>query len=150
MKEKRMKIAFATTDKININSDFGSAKKFDIYEISKSGYHFLDTICVEKQPETIQRACKDKENILKVNKGETDTEIATVIDALNDCTIVYTTSIGGVPAAKLIKKGITPMTPELDQEEIISILDRLLITIKGNPAPWLRKALQQRNQSAEE
>ncbi|BAZ18159.1 nitrogen fixation protein NifX homolog [Calothrix sp. NIES-4071] len=145
-----MKIAFATTDKININSDFGSAEKFDVYEISKSGYNFLDTICVEKQPETTQYSYKNKDTILKVNKGENDSDIAAVINALNDCTIIYTTSIGAVPAAKLIKNGITPMTPELDKEEIIGILDRLLIAIKGNPAPWLRKVLQKNNQSAEE
>ncbi|GJD19540.1 nitrogen fixation protein NifX homolog [Rivularia sp. IAM M-261] len=145
-----MKIAFATTDKVNINSDFGSAEKFDIYEISKSGYHFVDTICVEKQPETTQYGYKNKDNILRVNKGESDTDIATVINALNNCTIVYTTSIGAVPAAKLIKNGITPMTPELDQEKITGILDRLLIAVKGNPAPWLRKVLQRENQRIEE
>lgn len=144
-----MKIAFATTDKVNINSDFGSAEKFDIYEISKSGYHFLDTICVEKQPEATQYGYKNKDNILRVNKGESDSDIATVIDALNDCTIVYTTLIGAVPAAKLIKNGITPMTPELDQEKITGILDRLLIAVKGNPAPWLRKVLQRENERTE-
>jgi nitrogen fixation protein NifX len=145
-----MKIAFATTDKININSDFANVEKFDIYEISKSGYYFFDTITIEKDQnkngcsdEQFQNYLQDgRDNILKVNKGETDSEIATIINILNDCTIVYFTSIGGVPAAKLIKKGINPMTPEMEEENIISILDRLLITIKGNPAPWLRKALQ--------
>ena len=145
-----MKVAFATTDRVNINSDFGNADKFDIYEISKSGYQFLVTIKIDKQPDN-GYSCKqfqnnyqdNRDNVLKANKGETDNEIATIINVLNDCTIVYFTSIGGIPAAKLIKKGINPMTPELDEEGIISILDRLLITINGNPAPWLRKALQQ-------
>ncbi|MBF2064681.1 MAG: dinitrogenase iron-molybdenum cofactor biosynthesis protein [Calothrix sp. C42_A2020_038] len=143
-----MKVAFATTDRVNINSDFGNADKFDIYEISKSGYEFLDTIKIDKEKN--ECGCEaqihqqhTRENVLKANKGETDNEIATIINVLNDCTIVYFTSIGGIPAAKLIKKGINPMTPELDEEGIISILDRLLLTIKGNPAPWLRKALQQ-------
>ncbi len=35
-----------------------------------------------------------------------------------------------------------PVRPQSDKEEIISILNKLVQTLKGNPPPWLRKAIQ--------
>ncbi|MBD0262633.1 MAG: nitrogen fixation protein NifX, partial [Tolypothrix sp. Co-bin9] len=31
-----------------------------------------------------------------------------------------------------------------EQEEIAEVLNKLVTTLKGNPPPWLRKALQQK------
>ena len=36
-----MKIAFATTDGINVDEHFGRAGSFAIYDLSQIGYHFL-------------------------------------------------------------------------------------------------------------
>jgi nitrogen fixation protein NifX len=61
---------------------------------------------------------------------------------LETCTIVYVSAIGGTAAAKLIKKGVTPVKAKSDEQEITEILDNLVKTLNGNPPPWLRKALQ--------
>ncbi|BAS56406.1 MULTISPECIES: nitrogen fixation protein NifX [Leptolyngbya] len=129
-----MKIAFTTQDQVHINAHFGSASKIDVYEISADGYEFVETL----------RFGGD----LKEDGNED--KLAPKVEALADCTIVYVSSIGGSAAARLIKKRITPVKAKSEEEEINDVLTRLVQTLKGNPPPWLRKALQQKSQSFEE
>ena len=88
-----MKIAFTTSDRIHINAHFGWAREIDVYEISDEGYEFLETLKFEGD-------LKEDGNEDKINPK---------LDALVDCTIVYVTAIGGSAAARLIKKGVTPV-----------------------------------------
>jgi nitrogen fixation protein NifX len=129
-----MKIAFTTQDQVHINAHFGSASKIDVYEISADGYEFV---------ETLKFGGDLKED------GNED-KLAPKVEALADCTIVYVSSIGGSAAARLIRKRITPVKSKSEEEEISDVLTRLVQTLKGNPPPWLRKALQQKSQSFEE
>ncbi len=123
-----MKIAFTTSDRVHINAHFGWARLIDVYEISDEGYQFLETLNFEGD--------------LKEDGNED--KITPKLDALGDCTIVYVTAIGGSAAARLIKKGVTPVKARSEEEEISEVLNKLVQTLKGNPPPWLRKALQQK------
>jgi nitrogen fixation protein NifX len=125
----KVKIAFTTTDRIHVNAHFGWAKEIDVYEISDHGYEFVETLKFEGD--------------LKEDGNED--KITPKLQALNDCTIVYVVAIGGSAAARLIKKGVTPVKAKSEEEKIAEILDKLVKTLKGNPPPWLRKALQQKN-----
>ncbi|WP_026731059.1 nitrogen fixation protein NifX [Fischerella sp. PCC 9605] len=129
-----MKIAFTTSDQVHINAHFGWAKMIDVYEISSEGYQFVETLNFDGD--------------LKQDGNED--KVAPKLDALNDCTIVYVSAIGGTAAAKLIKKGVTPVKARSDQEEITDVLNKLVQTLKGSPPPWLRKALQQKNLNFDE
>ncbi|MDJ0619485.1 MAG: nitrogen fixation protein NifX [Calothrix sp. MO_192.B10] len=121
-----MKIAFTTSDRVHINAHFGWAKEIDVYEVSPEGYKFLETL---KFDGDLKQDGKDDKLVPK-------------LDALNDCTIVYVSAIGGIAAARLIKKRVTPVKAKSDSDEIITILNKLVQTLKGNPPPWLRKALK--------
>ncbi|MDZ8026511.1 MAG: nitrogen fixation protein NifX [Nostoc sp. SerVER01] len=123
-----MKIAFTTSDRVHINAHFGWARLIDVYEISNEGYQFVETLNFEGE--------------LKEDGNED--KITPKLEALNDCTIVYVTAIGGSAAARLIKKGVTPVKARSEEEEISEVLNKLVQTLKGNPPPWLRKALQQK------
>ncbi|QLE55325.1 NifB/NifX family molybdenum-iron cluster-binding protein [Nostoc sp. TCL26-01] len=164
-----MKIAFATSDRVNVNAHFGWAQEIDVYEISDQGYEFIETLnfnVEEKKGESSvnsEDTSKNNDNDCKHNKsdckkakkaetpksqdkdGESDDKIAKKLAALSDCKIVYVASIGGTAAAKLIKKGVMPVKPRSEQEDIAYLLNKLVETLKGNPPPWLRKALQQNN-----
>jgi nitrogen fixation protein NifX len=59
-------------------------------------------------------------------------------------------AIGGSAAARLIKKGVTPVKAKSEEEEIADVLNKLVQTLKGNPPPWLRKALQQKTTNFED
>lgn len=126
-----MKIAFATQDSIRINAHFGSAKQIDVYEINTEGYTLAENI-------TFGGNLKEDGN---------EDKLMPKLKALKDCTIVYVADIGPGAAARLINKNITPIKPTEDNAEIADVLDRLVVTLKGSPPPWLRKALRQ-NQAA--
>ncbi|MFQ4141519.1 nitrogen fixation protein NifX [Chlorogloeopsis sp. ULAP02] len=129
-----MKIAFTTNDRVHINAHFGWAKTIDIYEISSEGFQFV---------ETLNFGGNLKED------GNED-KLVPKLDALVDCTIVYVSAIGGNAAARLIKKGVTPVKARTEQEKITDVLENLVRTLQGSPPPWLRKALQQKSRNFED
>ncbi|CAN1211270.1 Nitrogen fixation protein NifX [Tumidithrix helvetica PCC 7403] len=122
-----MKVAFTTSDRVHINAHFGWAKEIDVYDVSPEGYQFLNTISFNGD--------------LKEDGNED--KLVPKIEALSDCTIVYVSAIGGSAAARLIRKRITPVKAKSEDDEIAEVLGKLVQTLRGNPPPWLRKALQQ-------
>ncbi|MBH8573782.1 nitrogen fixation protein NifX [Nostocaceae cyanobacterium CENA369] len=126
-----MKIAFTTDDRVHINTHFGGSEEIDVYEISKEGYQFVETLKFNYE----------------IKEENNESKLAPKIEALADCTIIYVFAIGGSAAARLIKKGVTPVKAKSEEEEIADVLHRLVQTLKGNPPPWLRKALQPKTSS---
>ena len=120
-----MKIAFTTNDSVHINAHFGWASKIDVYDANTEGYTFLETL--EFQGELKEDGNEDK--------------LEPKLQALQGCTIVYVSAIGGSAAARLIRKNITPVKVQSEADEIQDVLTRLVQTLNGNPPPWLRKML---------
>jgi nitrogen fixation protein NifX len=123
-----MKIAFTTSDKVHINAHFGSAKQLDVYEVSPDGYEFLTTRTFDGN----------------LNEDGNEDKLEPKLKALSDCTIVYVAAIGGSAAARLINRRITPIKSQSEDDKIAEVLDNFVRLLKGNPPPWLRKALQQK------
>ena len=125
-----MKVAFATQDNVHINAHFGWAKKVDVYDVDAEGYDFVNT--VEFGGDLKEDGNEDK--------------LVPKINAVADCTIVYVSAIGGSAASRLLKNKITPLKAENKDDEISDVLNSLVTTL-GDPPPWLRKALGQKNKS---
>jgi nitrogen fixation protein NifX len=128
-----MKVAFATTDGINVDEHFGRAGMFAIYELTKDGYRFVE---MRKFADGRDTEIEDTKGMGEVH----DDRVQKKVDKLSDCKIVYLTEIGGPSAARLVKKGMMP----IKVKEGISIeesLQRLLETIRKSLPPWLRKAM---------
>ncbi|MEM9567123.1 MAG: nitrogen fixation protein NifX [Cyanobacteria bacterium P01_E01_bin.34] len=131
-----MKIAFTTRDSVHINAHFGWASKIDVYEADTDDYAYLETL--EFRGDLKEDGNEDK--------------LEPKLKALNDCTLVYVSAIGGSAAARLMRNNITPIKAQSEDDEIQDVLARLVSTLKGSPPPWLRKALlkgQPRNFAAE-
>ena len=128
-----MKIAFATTDGINIDEHFGRAGMFAIYELSADGYRLIE----------LRRFADGRDAAIEESKGMGeihDDRVQGKVAKLADCKIVFLTEIGGPSAARLVKKGMMP----IKVKEIVSIeesLQKLFGTLKTSPPPWLRKAI---------
>ncbi len=120
-----MRIAFATQDSLHINAHFGWARQIDVYEVDTTGYTFLEALKFGGD--------------LKEDGNEDKLEPK--VKALQNCTIVYVSAIGGSAAARLIRKNITPIKADSGTDEIEDVLARLVQSLKGSPPPWLRKAL---------
>ena len=118
-KEGMLKIAFATTDMENIDSHFGSAKQFAVYDVSK-----------------------DTTNVCEIIKIE-DKDVDKTVERLKEIDIVYFTNIGAAAAAKIINSGIFP----IKYKEIVSIeeeLKKLSQMLDSNPPPFIKKIIQKK------
>lgn len=118
-KEGTLKVAFASKDMENIDSHFGSAKQFAVYDVSKKG----NSVC----------------EIIKIEDKDTDATIAKLLGI----DIIYFTNIGATAAAKIINKGIFP----IKYKEIVSIeeeLGKLSHMLSTNPPPFIKKIIKRK------
>ena len=119
-----MKIAFATQDQQRVDAHFGWAKHLAVYEISPTGYGFVQDFGFGED---------------LAEDGNED-KLAPKLDAIKDCAIVYVAAIGGSAAARVVASKIHPIKVT-QPEPILDILDKLQGVLQGTPPPWLRKAL---------
>src|SRR5208337_2083585 len=133
-----MKVAFATTDGINVDEHFGRAGMFAVYDLTPEAYRFLE---LRKFADGVDEAIVETKGQGQVH----DDRVYEKVEKLSDCKIIYLTEIGGPSAARLVKKGIMP----IKVKEIVSIkesLDKLLATAQTSPPPWFKKALNDTRQ----
>jgi nitrogen fixation protein NifX len=117
-----MKIAFTTKTGETIDMHFGQADSFQIWEVGPEEAHYLETV-------TVGAHGSDEED-----------RISARTSLLAECAVVYTMQIGGPAAAKLIAKRIHPMKTNVEVGLKESI-ERMQEVLRGNPPPWLRKAM---------
>ena len=117
-----MKVAFTSSNGEMIDQHFGMTESFTIWEMGPDDAYPLETIQVDK------------------HEGDEEDKIAARVALLKDCAIVYTMQIGGPAAAKLVARKIHPMktNTEVSLKETV---ERLQEVLRGNPPPWLRKAM---------
>ena len=119
-----MKVAFATQDLKRVDAHFGWAKNIAIYEVLPEGHDLVEV--VEFAGDLEEDGNEDK--------------LAPKLEAIKDCAILYVAAIGGSGAARVVAKNIHPVKVS-QPEEIGVMLTKLEEVLKGNPPPWLRKAL---------
>ena len=115
-----MKIAFATEDGVLVNSHFGHATRFDVYEVRPNS-----SVLVESRIKNFEQE-KDK--------------IDAIIKDIADCKIVFINDIGGGAAARVTNARIHPIKVPFEQS-IAALIDQLIMTLTNSPAPWLRRIL---------
>jgi len=120
-----MKVAFASTDKVHVDEHFGQATEFYIWEIGPEEASFSGVVQVQSDADA---------------PGHSDDKIEARGAALADCALVYVGEIGGPAAARLVAKKIHPIKSK-EQEPITVVVGKLQDVLKGNPPPWLRKAM---------
>ncbi|MGZ5208187.1 MAG: nitrogen fixation protein NifX [Sulfuricurvum sp.] len=118
-----MKVAFATKDMEEINAHFGGAKEFVVYNVSKDGFELSEVIKTDTSH--------------LVDDDKTDFRVR----ALKGINIMYSESIGGTAAAKVIRAGIQPMKIN-EPTLIVDVLKDLVKMINGNPPPWIKQIIQ--------
>jgi len=114
-----IKVAFATNDNENIDAHFGSAKQFNVYDISSQGSQISQ--------------------IIKIESKDTDNTVA----LLKDMDIVYFINIGPTAAAKIINSGIFP----IKYKEVVTIdseVEKLIAMLNTNPPPFIKKILEKK------
>jgi nitrogen fixation protein NifX len=120
-----MKVAFATQDLKRVDAHFGWAKNIAIYELDENGYSFIEAIQFDGD----------------LQEDGNEDKLAPKIEAVKDCAILYVAAIGGSGAARVVANNIHPMKVA-QPENIEDLLKKLQDVLKGNPPPFLRKAMQ--------
>ena len=117
-----MKIAFTSSDGKIIDQHFGQARDYCVWEVDADAAEFLTKVTP------------------LITEGDEEDRTAARANAVAECSIVYTVQIGGPAAAKLVARKIHQMKTgtELPIADAIAKLQQVL---KGNPPPWLRKAM---------
>jgi len=124
-----MKVAFTSTTGEMIDQHFGMSDSFCVWEIGPEEARFVETV-----------------QVVKTGDDEED-RIASRVAVLTDCAIVYTMQIGGPAAAKVVANKIHPMKTG-KETSIAEIVEKLQEVLRGNPPPWLRKAMNKENRQS--
>ncbi len=103
-----------------LNSHFGLCSRFLIYQVAANESRLIE---VRKVPAF---AVEDDKNTKRA-------------ELISDCHLLYTTSIGGPAAAKVVRAGVHPIKVEheIAAPELISQLQKVLQL----PPPWLAKVM---------
>lgn len=117
-----MKVAFASTDKVNIDEHFGRAERFLIWDVGPDTASFSGMVEVEAEG-------ADEEDRIEARSS-----------VLADCALVYVLQIGGPAAARLVAKKIHPIKSK-EPEPIVGVIEKLQEVLRNNPPPWLKKAM---------
>ncbi len=126
----KVKIAFATSDRREVNQHFGAAEAFAVYELSESETRLIEVA------EFIETAMDGHEG-----------KLAAKVDLLGDCAAVYCNAVGASAIQQLLAKGIQPM--RVDEGTLIDeLLCGLLKSMANEPPVWLAKHLKKQSSAA--
>lgn len=115
-----IRVACASNGNGKLDGHFGSCEEFLIYQVSPSGYQLVEV-----------RAADDLDAEDKTSHR---------VSLIADCNILFIASIGGPPAARVIRAGIHPIkrpAAGLIEAEMAGLSEALS---SGVP-PWLAKAM---------
>ncbi len=116
-----MRIAFASSDGVTVDRHFGLAETFYLWDIDQNRAD-----CVGAVSNTFD--------------GDPEDKTSARASALEGCTLVYSMQIGGPAAAKLVARHIHPLKTTTE-EPIEQLVSKLQAALRGQPPPWLSKAL---------
>ena len=118
-----MKIAFTSSDGLNIDQHFGQATQFWVWEIGPESAGPVGAVAV-----------------LDTGSDEED-RIAARVTAIAGCAVVYTQQIGGPAAARLVARRIHPMMTQAEVP-VAEVVARLQEVLRTRPPPWLRRLME--------
>ncbi|OGT92026.1 MAG: nitrogen fixation protein NifX [Gammaproteobacteria bacterium RIFOXYA12_FULL_61_12] len=118
-----LKVAFATSDRRQVDQHFGAAKSFAIYAVDPEKIGFVEA---SEFGQTTMDGNEDK--------------LAAKIAALDGCAAVYIQAVGTSAIRQLKERGIQPMkvSPGAEIKDLLAVLQTEL---RESPAGWLAQAI---------
>jgi nitrogen fixation protein NifX len=124
-----LRVAIATQDLKTLNAHFGSARRFAIYDVTPETSRFVEA-----------HAFGEVSDETGSHNPSGDDKIGLKVAALTGCNLLFVLAIGGPAAARIVGARIHPVKLPAP-ESIDSIVARIQTMMRGNPPPWLRKAM---------
>jgi nitrogen fixation protein NifX len=120
-----MRVAFTSSDGERIDEHFGNATRFYLWDVEAESAACVRTV--------------EWPAVVEDGKAGEDRIVARAT-ALTDCALVCTLQIGGPAAAKLVARHIHPLKTQAEIP-ISEMVGRLQNVLRGDPPPWLGKAV---------
>lgn len=121
---ERVRIAFASSDRVEVDQHFGSAESFAVFEIAAGTSQLLEVV-----------------EFIDTAQDGNETKLPAKIATLSGCAAVYCLAAGASAVKQLLASGIQPV--RIDEG---STIERLIADIqaemKSGPTGWLQKALR--------
>ncbi len=128
-----LRVASATSDMKSLNAHFGSAPRFAVYDVTRTGWDFVEAVAFDENADESG-----------AHRTEGEDRIGPKVAALAGAHLLFCLAIGGPSAAKVVSAGIHPIkTPQ--PAPIPEVLERTRAMLASSPPPWLRKALAAAN-----
>lgn len=124
-----IRVALATRDLKTLDAHFGSAPKFAVYDVSATGWSFVEAL-----------EFADNSDESGGGHADGDDRITPKVAALAGCHLLFCLAIGGPSAAKVVAAKIHPIKVAT-ATPLDAILERTRAMLAGAPPPWLRKVL---------
>lgn len=121
-----VRIACASNHAEENDGHFGSCKRFLIYQVSKQEIRLIDI-----------RSCA------MPSDAEYEDKNAWRADLIKDCQILFTVSIGGPAAAKVVRAGVHPIKRN-DVMPAVKAIEEIQGRLDETAPPWLAKAMGQK------
>ncbi|MEA5574517.1 NifB/NifX family molybdenum-iron cluster-binding protein [Calothrix sp. UHCC 0171] len=120
-----MKVAFTTSDGTHVDVNFDPAKTIDVYEVTKDGFNFVETLTFEE----------DSKEAFQEGK------LTPKMEAVLDCKIIYLKAVSKPVGNTLMKQGVTLVRVQ-EYDTVPEILYALVKSINGTAPPMLRKVIE--------
>lgn len=133
----RLRVAIASSDGRALDSHFGSAKKFVVYDVSADQSVLVEIIDFS-----------DTSDESGDHGAAAEDRIGAKVGTLKGCHVLLVLAIGGPVAAKVVKAGVHPIKVA-SPESIASAIEHVQTLMRGNPPPWLRKLLMSQAERSE-
>jgi len=126
-----VKIAFASSDRKQVDQHFGAAEAFVIYELGEDDARLIEAV-----------EFHDSDTAMDGHEGK----LAAKIELLAGCAAVYCNAVGASAIKQLLAAGIQPMkVPEgMAVDELLCGLNQ---SLSDNPPVWLAKNMKPRDES---
>jgi nitrogen fixation protein NifX len=126
-----VRIAFATSDRKQVDQHFGAAEAFAIYELADE--------CGKPGARLVELAqFTDSDTAMDGHEGK----LAHKIALLEGCAAVYCNAVGASAVKQLLAVGIQPMKVE-EGASIDELLNGLNASLASEPPAWMVKHLKQ-------
>ena len=126
-----VKIAFASSDRKQVDQHFGAAEAFVLYELSEDDARMVEAVQFQ-----------DSDTSMDGHEGK----LAAKIELLDGCAAVYCNAVGASAIKQLLAAGVQPMkVPEgMVIDEILCGLNQ---SLNDNPPAWLAKNMKPKDAS---
>ncbi len=146
-----LRIAFASTDSCHVNTHFGAAERFVIYDVSPGCAELISV--GEFVPAVMKGENKDRKlpvgtvytpgPEMAAKPGELDKppedKVVAKLDFLAGCAAIYAASIGTSSIKRLMATGIQPIIVD-NNHEIEDLLNEVSLALSCGGLSWVDKA----------